>query len=216
MRLCQVRIDGDGLVRAGQRLLEAVTLPVQHASRHVGLGQQGVERQGPVDVGLGQREGLGCRDLSPVLRLAQREHGRCLGCPGRCEIRVDVGRLAKEIQGLPGITLLEFAREMPALEIQVVRRHAGLAGRRGGRAWVEVHAEGGDDGRRYLVLDPEDIGQLAVEGIRPEVIAVGGVDQLCGDADPVAGLADTSLQQRTHVQRVADGPDVLFFAAKRE
>jgi hypothetical protein len=44
------------------------------------------------------------------------------------------------------------------------------------------------DGTGNLVLHREDVGQLAIVALRPEVAAVGGGDQLRGDPDPIAAL----------------------------
>jgi len=56
---------------------------------------------------------------------------------------------------------------------------------------------------RDLVLDCEDVGEVAIEAVGPDVPAVLAVDQLAGDPDPPAGLADAALE---------DVPDAEFLA----
>jgi hypothetical protein len=52
------------------------------------------------------------------------------------------------------------------------------------------------DGDRYrfgdLVLDREDVGEIAVVALGPDVDAGLGLEELCGDTDPLAGLAQIS------------------------
>ena len=69
--------------------------------------------------------------------------------------------------------------------------------------------EGIHDGRGDLVLDREDVLQLAVVLFGPEVIAVGDIDQLRRDAQPVTRFLHASLEHRLHVELAADLPDVF-------
>ena len=52
-----------------------------------------------------------------------------------------------------------------------------------------------DDGLGDLVLDGEDVGQVAVVAVGPDVPAGYSVNQLPGDPDPLARLSDASLEQ---------------------
>jgi hypothetical protein len=65
-------------------------------------------------------------------------------------------------------------------------------GRSAHRALSLSLGNGRSDGDRYrlgdLVLDREDIGEIAVVTLGPNVVAGFGLDQLRGDADAVAGL----------------------------
>jgi len=45
----------------------------------------------------------------------------------------------------------------------------------------ETHAQGAHGRARNLVLDGEHVGQLAVPALRPDVVAVGHVDELADD-----------------------------------
>src|SRR5262249_7509619 len=51
-----------------------------------------------------------------------------------------------------------------------------------------------------FVLDREDIFHLTIITLRPQVISVRGIHQLCGDAQPVVSSAHTSLENGAHVQ----------------
>ncbi len=69
-------------------------------------------------------------------------------------------------------------------------------GLRWARSWVAASTRPGrvaDDGGGDLVLDGEDVGELAVVALGPDVAVGRGVDQLDGDAHPVAGLAHAAL-----------------------
>jgi hypothetical protein len=53
-------------------------------------------------------------------------------------------------------------------------------------------------------LQREEIEQLAIESIRPNVGVGPGIDELNVYAHPIAGAADRSLQDMGHAQRIAD------------
>ena len=63
---------------------------------------------------------------------------------------------------------------------------------------------------RDLVLDREDVVELAVVGLRPQVRVGAGLDQLRGDAHRVARLAHRAFQHVRHVQRARDLRDLRF------
>src|SRR5258708_15962323 len=69
-------------------------------------------------------------------------------------------------------------------------------GRPAHRALSLSLGNGRSDGDRYrlgdLVLDREDIGEIAVVTLGPDVVAGFGLDQLRGDADPVPGFSQAS------------------------
>src|SRR5215471_7700280 len=56
------------------------------------------------------------------------------------------------------------------------------------------------DTDRHLVLQLENIFERAVEVVCPEMRAALGLDQLCGDAHPVAALAHTALKDIAHAE----------------
>ena len=87
---------------------------------------------------------------------------------------------------------------------------------RRGRAGEELHLERVDHRQRQLALHLEDIGQLAVVLLGPEMEPVPGVDELRRDAHAVARLAHAALEERGDVQLVGDDGQVLVLALEVE
>ena len=59
-----------------------------------------------------------------------------------------------------------------------------------------------------VILHREDVGQLAVVGVRPEVKAVSNLDQLCRDPHAVALFAHAAFENRARVQLLTDRTEV--------
>ena len=78
----------------------------------------------------------------------------------------------------------------------------------------EDHSQRLHDVPRDLVLHREDVLQIAIVSLGPEMITVGHVDELGGDSQPVPGFADASLHDGRHVELLAHLADVLFFPLK--
>src|SRR6516165_4557976 len=57
---------------------------------------------------------------------------------------------------------------------------------------------------RNLVLHREDIGEIAVVALGPDMLAGLGLDQLRGDPDTIAGFAQAACEHITHAQLAAD------------
>src|SRR5215469_5063262 len=55
-----------------------------------------------------------------------------------------------------------------------------------------------------FVLHHEDVGEIAIVALRPDVLAGLGLDQLRRDADAVARFAETAFQDITHPQFAPD------------
>ena len=77
---------------------------------------------------------------------------------------------------------------------------------------LEPRRDQADDAGRDLVLQAEYILELAFEPVRPDMGAARGLDQLTGNADPVAGPADAALEHIAHAEFAADLLDVDGFA----
>ena len=58
----------------------------------------------------------------------------------------------------------------------------------------ELRLDGGRDARRDLVLKGENIGQLTVVSLRPDVIAGNRIQQLAGDTHPLSALAHAAFE----------------------
>ena len=56
---------------------------------------------------------------------------------------------------------------------------------------------------RDFLLDREDILETTVEGLGPQLHAVGA-DELCGDTHTVPGLAYAAVEDRAHLQHTGD------------
>ena len=70
--------------------------------------------------------------------------------------------------------------------------------------FAELDRQRFDDLLHHLVLDGEDVGQLAVVALGPQMAAARGVDELRGDAHAVAGLADAAFEHEAHAELAAD------------
>ena len=71
---------------------------------------------------------------------------------------------------------------------------------------LELRRDGADHARRHLVLQIEDVRQVAIEAVRPEMRAGRGIDELAGDAHPAARLAHAAFE---HVADAELAPDLL-------
>ena len=59
-----------------------------------------------------------------------------------------------------------------------------------------------------LVLNSEDVLQLAVVTLRPTVSAGNSIDELGADADAITGAADAAFEDVAHAELAADLPYV--------
>ena len=92
------------------------------------------------------------------------------------------------------------------------RQHAFVGGHVVGRLALGTAVRGGvdtprqrrDDGRGHFVLDGEDVIELAVVALGPDVRVGFGVDQLHGDADAIARLAHAALDDILHLELARD------------
>src|SRR5579863_90315 len=102
--------------------------------------------------------------------------------------------------------------EMLCLQESFPRREVGSVARLRGSLWRKLELELLRDGRRNLVLHGKYIGQLAVVALRPEMGAVGGMNELCGYPDAVPGAAHAAFKDSLDAQRFGNPADVLVFA----
>ena len=159
------------------------------------------------------------RAAGPSLRLVQRL--RRIGRPAagvvrnrgkrqprmrRREIRIDLDRPAVHRLGLrdrlPSAAAEQFARPQPAL----VRLHvAGIAPAQPLLlALRQLDRQRADDLLDHLVLRREDVREIAIEPLGPEMPAAAGIDELRRDAHAIAGLADAALEHEAHAQVASD------------
>ena len=81
---------------------------------------------------------------------------------------------------------------------------------------AEVERQGGDDLAGHVVLHRKDVGEVAIEALRPEMAVIGGVDELGSDPNPIAGFANASLEHISDAERLADLLDGNGPALERE
>src|SRR5436309_2072402 len=65
---------------------------------------------------------------------------------------------------------------------------------------------------RHAILQIENVFECTVVPVRPDVVTCRGINELSGDANTVAGLADAALQHVTDAEFAADPLDVDSFA----
>ena len=135
--------------------------------------------------------------------------------PRRGVARIDRQHLAVERVGLLERLGGELPSELDGLQIERVRLGIGRARLR--RRAEQRDLELLDHVGRDLVLDREDVVELAVVGLRPQVRVGAGLDQLRRDPHRVARLAHRAFQHVRHVQRARDlrDPDLLAFERER-
>jgi hypothetical protein len=138
----------------------------------------------------------------------------CLRDPRWGIARIDRQHLAIERVGL--LERLGGARPSELLCLQVHCVSLGI-----GRARFRRRTEQSDPEllhyvRRDLVLDREDVVELAVVGLRPQVRVGPGADQLRRDTHRVAGLAHRAFEHIGNVQRARDLRDAGLLALERE
>ena len=170
-----------------------------------------------------QRLAAGISGQLPLTLAAARVHeekGPAVG-----DGRVGQGVVGVELDGplvhLPGkfpVEAVELIEIFAAAQVEIVGFHipgghvldrASLFGAEGD--FQSFHDAFGD-----LVLDGEDILELAIVAFGPEPVAVMDIDELDGDAHPVAGLADASLHDLVNIEMLADLADVMIRALELE
>ena len=104
-------------------------------------------------------------------------------------------------------------QKLATRKVVVVGLEVGMVS--GCRARRNVSGDGRRDGGGDLGLDVEDIGELAVEGLGPE-LSPALVEQLRRDAQLVARLAHAALQHMAHTEHRADALDTDVAVLERE
>ena len=122
---------------------------------------------------------------------------------GRGIVVLNVERALEHLLGQPQeapcVTAVEetAAHQVEAIGLAVVGRAL-----RNGLALLRQHLEAQrvDDGVRDVVLQLEDVLELAVVALGPDMAVGAPVDQLRGDAHPVVHLAHAAFKQILHAQ----------------
>ncbi len=143
------------------------------------------------DVAVGDLPGGHGRDPRPSRRVTRIESERTL------EAIICFGEI------LAGIASLEI----PALQVEAVGFRIHRSCRRGGGRGQKRELQFLHDALRDLVLNLEHVLEIAIIGLRPNIYAVAGANQLGGDADGVAGFAHAALHDIGNVQGLGDFAD---------
>ena len=160
------------------------------------------------------RRRLGVRQDAGAAGLAVSQGN---AAPGRLVFRIKAKRrleMAKRLFG--AVAGMQLAEESP-LQVLVVGLGIGC-GRRLGHALVEQRdLQRTDDGTGDVVLNLEDVVDLAVVGLGPDVEAVVGTDELRRYAQDVAGLAHAAFEYVGDAERLGDigDGDLLALEEKR-
>ena len=148
-----------------------------------------------------------------------RQHGQRVGDagPGQRIAGVELDCRPKQVE--PG----RDARSPPidqraALQIELIRLdiRRRLFDQPIVFATGEGHPQSLGDRLRNLILHVEDVFQLTVVPLRPQLKAIGHVAQLHGDAHAIPGSPHAAFEHRRHVQLLADGPKVVALALEGE
>ena len=171
----------------------------------MGLRDSRVDRQGCIGRRVAVVDGL--VEVVPQARLGDGEQRPRLGV-----IRVDLDRPpANPHHALLAAPVADIPRrpELARHQVEVVRLDIVRAppldrllfpGEQG-------QLQRADDGLRDLVLDGEDVIEVAVEPFGPQVIARRSVDELRGDPHALPGLSDAALQHVADIQLAGDFTD---------
>jgi len=81
---------------------------------------------------------------------------------------------------------------------------------------VDVRGDRRDDAACQFLLHLEDVFQDSVVLLGPQVVAAQRIDQLAGDANALARLADAAFQHVTHAEFLTHAPNVGRLALVRE
>ena len=107
---------------------------------------------------------------------------------------------------------------MPAAQIELVRFDAlsvslakSFVLRRG-----QLDPQLTDDVARDLLLNFEDVLDISIVSLRPHLVSIAGIDQLSVDPHALTHSTDASLQDRLHVESLADLSHVQRLALERE
>ena len=129
---------------------------------------------------------------------------------GGGETRINRDGAIEEPLGLTVVVLVEL-RQVPQTTVTQVPRIQVLGGLAPRALALDLRQFGFDragDGQGDLVLQVEDVCQLAVVALRPNVVAVAGIDELRGDPHTVAAFAHTAFQDIANAKLSPDLADI--------
>src|SRR5262245_65938306 len=105
--------------------------------------------------------------------------------------------------------MVELAREHAFISRHAVGR---LSAHSFARRRVDAPRKGGDDRGRHLVLDGEDVLELPVVAVGPDMAVCRPVDQLHGTPDTISDFAHTTFDPVLNLRLVHHLTDVYALA----
>src|ERR1700687_1787826 len=132
--------------------------------------------------------------------------------------RVGLDRLFVHLHSVLQALSPVLMKKLAAAEIVVVRINVDGAhlSHRELFAFAQNDSQRFDDRLGYVVLDRENVLHLAIVLLGPEVVAVGGVNQLRRDAELIAYLPHTSFQNGRDFELASDLADIVALSLESE
>ena len=187
----------------GQRPVQVVAPQGGDGQREIAFGLLGIH----LNCAFGDHEPLSERALgivAPTVDVVDRV-GESDQSVRRCVVRFDGDRGGEQPTRIDVSRLLVLPSLLAAAQVQIVGVEVdrALVGQTLLLVRGQPDLERGDDLPGQLILDGENVGEVTVEPVGPDVAAIGRVDELCGDAHAVARLAHAALQHVAHTQFTA-------------
>src|SRR5262249_12795434 len=151
------------------------------------LSEAGVNRQRAPGLALGFPERIRYRIVEEE-RHPMRE---CRGAVGARKSRITPHRLPEELYRAAHVLLGALRQPGTGAQVELIRLEipgGGLLRHAVHRA-VERASDRLHDGAGELILEREQVAEIAVVGLRPEVIAALSVDELHCETDAISGTA---------------------------
>ena len=184
--------------------------------RRVPFGSRDADRQRAARGVRCQR--IGGLRIAHVMDLVQWNHGLGERSPCRAEIRVESNRISKVRFGREETVPRALGHGVLAAEKRVVRLRIGRQRLQDAR--VRRRRKSGREPlhhrSRNLCLDGGHLGQIALEGLRPELKSVRRVGELDAHAQRRSRLAERAFDNGVHVQRTRDLAHVTILTLEGE
>src|SRR6266480_7144632 len=128
--------------------------------------------------------------------------GGCEARPSGSEMRIEFDRSLEHLLGKLYVLARPPLEELPCTKIKLVCLHVfrRCLKETGLLALSEQETQRVNDTAGNFILDREDVFDLSVEPLRPQVVTIPRVDELNADADPVASLPDAALKKRLDIK----------------
>ena len=183
------------------------------SEERMGFGQRGIEV-----------EGFACLGAQVHHRFARRDepvkHETMKKMP---EFRVRQRKLRVELDGSFEMRLralhelrCDLLSVVQGLQIVLVRGKFGRIPPKGCGRGGQRDLQCRSDCCSNVILNCENIAHLPVVALRPEMAAVGGGDELGGDADATAGFSNAAFEDIGHAKGFSNSSDIFVLAFERK